>query len=215
MTEEEQESLSRESVKAARGATRKVNPAEALGEAARRQKRNLLAWSGLAILAQHYHLSIKTVPYFNVELPPGSTGAAAAIIAVPLIYSLIAFMVYAAADLTTWRAGASGDFMQSQWNMVERLGTILWAIQAHVDPTHRNPNLPLADSVRVIEQANREAIPVLKGMQQIRVSMEAVSRLKAWTAFGWELALTLLIAFWAFIVVAPALTLEIATWLRP
>lgn len=195
MTEEEQESLSRQSVKAARGARRKGNLAEELGEAARAQKRNLLACSGSALLAKHYSLAIKAVSCFNVDLPPGSTGAAAASIAGPPIQSMIAFMIYAAVQLTTWRAGALGNIMQTPWNTVERHSTVLGAIQAHVDPAGRDPKLPLADSVRLIEQANREANLFLKGMRHTRESIEAVSRLKAWTAYGWKLAIMPVIAF--------------------
>src|SRR5438067_12674045 len=103
MVDESHKQYDKNDARDARASAARVNLSEALGESAQKQKRNLLAWSAIAFLVDFYNVDLKHVPWLDVEIPAGRTSAAIAIVALPLLYTFFGFLLYALADLRTWR----------------------------------------------------------------------------------------------------------------
>ena len=58
----------------------------------------MFAWAGAAFLVAAYNVQIKHIPWIDADISPDSPIAAAVIVAVPLAYSFVGFLLYAIAQ---------------------------------------------------------------------------------------------------------------------
>jgi hypothetical protein len=179
--------------KEARSSTAKVNLSEALGETAQKQKRNLLAWSGVAFLVDFYNVHINRIPWVDVDIPTGSPSAAVAIVAAPLLYSFLGFVLYAYVDLKRWRISAEQNWLLPQSNVLFRLADNSNAILGQLDDTIRPKHVSAEQSREVIDRAVLEAVHSLDTLRSLRRDAVRLTWLNCFIAYGWEFMLPFVI----------------------
>jgi hypothetical protein len=184
--------------------TRRVNLSEALKENAHKQKRNMLAWAGAAFLVAAYNVHINHIPWIDADISPDSPIAAAVIVAVPLLYSFVGFLLYAIADLRMWRISAEQNWQSPQYNLLFRLQANTHAILSQLDDTQRPAHVVPEQSRKVIEGALEEAkhaVQTLNSLRQSAVTLTALNRL---IAYGWEFLLPVIVGLVALYFSLPA-----------
>lgn len=180
-------------VKRAMEAAERINVAEALGDASHKQKRNLVSWAAVAILVRYYDIHLTKIPWIEADIPAGASDAAIVIVAAPLLYSFIGFLLYALADLVRWRFEDNMSFFRPTWEIFFRLSENIWAVRGQVDPTYRQANMDPEQRSKVIEDALTNAKFGIDGLQSLQRQGERLTKLKRLTVYGWEFAVPLIL----------------------
>jgi hypothetical protein len=188
-----------QSVKEAMDAAGRINVAEALGDAAHKQKRNLVSWAAVALLVRYYNIHLTKIPWIDADIPVGASDAAIVIVAVPLLYSFIGFLLYGVADLMRWRFDDNRSFFGPTWQIFFRLTDNIWTVRTQVDPVYREANMDPEQRSKVIEQALANAKFGIDGLMSLQQQGERLTRWKRITVYGWEFAVPLamgMLALW-------------------
>lgn len=190
--------------KAALLSTRTVNLSEALKENAHKQKRNVLAWAGAAFLVAAYNVQITHIPWIDADISPDSPIAAAVIVAVPLAYSFVGFLLYAIADLRIWRISADQNWQLPQYNLLFRLRGNIEAILSQLDDALRPPHVTSEQSRKIIGDALEEAKHAVATLNSLRLSAMRLTVLNRVIAYGWEFILPVIVGLVALCLTLPS-----------
>ena len=199
-----------QSVKEAMEAAGRINVAEALGEASHKQKRNLVSWAGVALLVRYYDIHLTKIPWIEADIPAGASDAAIVIVAVPLLYSFVGFLLYALADLTRWRFEDNHRFLEPTWQIFFRLTENIWAVRTQVDPIYKQATMTPEQRSKVIEDALTKAQFGINGLQSLQHQGERLTRWKRFTVYGWEFAVPLILGSLALWLAIPPFARQIA-----
>jgi len=201
--------LSRERSDAELEAAKPINLSEALGDAAHKQKRNLVSWAAVAILVRYYHIDLTKIPWIDADIPTDASKAAIVVVAAPLLYSLIGFLIYAIGDIKKWRFDDDWKYLEPTWQIFYRLEHSIAAIKSQLHPIYRQAKLSPEQRNAVIEDALAK---VTEGKQSLTVLQHNGQRLTWWkriTVYGWELAVPLFLGVVALFLALPALVSEL------
>jgi hypothetical protein len=190
---EDYEVHDRLSVKAAMDAAGQINVSDALGDAAQKQKRNLVAWAAVALLANYYNIHLTKIPWIDADIPPGASDAGIVIVAAPLLYSFVGFLVYAIGDIKRWRFNDNHAFFEPAWQIFFRLDQNIWGVRSHVDPEFRQANMDPESRSKIIESALTKANHGVESLQSLQNQGERLTRWKRLTVYGWEIGVPLVL----------------------
>lgn len=169
-------------------AIRGFSLSDALGEHARKLKRNLMVWSGLAVLVTYYSMKLTRVPWFDIELPKGEIDITPLLVFIPLAYSLVSFIVQAWADISLWQTRLDLQVFRGSFNVLHRLNQFLHTIIASTQqrPTKLFDWENVALRIKAASKASEMASDAFcKTVGRAR----RTTRLNALMGYLWEFAL--------------------------
>lgn len=208
------EKYTAQSVKDSIEAAGKINVSEALSEAAQKQKRNLVAWAGVALLVKYYNIHLTKIPWIDAQIPHGASDAAVMIVALPLAYSFFGFLVYAVGDIIRWRFDHKRNFFGPAWDIHFRLTENIWAVRTQTAPNYGQATTNPEQRSKVIEDALESAAFGIEGMRSLQKQGERLTRWKAFTVYVWECAVPLLLGVVALCFAIPPVVKELARLAR-
>jgi hypothetical protein len=199
-------------VEAARATAAAVNSAEVLTDTGQKQKRNLLAWAGIAIVLGFYGVPLTQVPWLCLDIPANRQSAAVAVVAAPLIYTFAGFVLYVLSDLKRWRLKADTDFLRVESNTLYRLDANIWRVLSQLDNSVRPAHGTVEQSETIVREALQEAKESMETVRAVRAAAVHLKWLHVFIAYGWELILPGVIGVFALWLSLPPFLHTVAHW---
>jgi hypothetical protein len=146
-----------------------------------------LAWAGIAIVLGFYNITLTHVPWLCVDIPADRQTAAVAIVAAPLAYTFVGFVLYVLSDMKRWRLKTSADFLGNEGRTLFRLNNNCASILGQLVDVVRPPRVTIERSEEVVREALREAEAAMATLRSIRAAATHLRWLQLAIAYGWEL----------------------------
>jgi hypothetical protein len=176
-----------------------VNFADALGDTSVRTRRWLLLFSVLGIILAAYSVNLKQIPWLDIPSPDNPGDLFPTIILVAVVYHLIAFALYATADVVKWHVTADSSVFSFRSQMVFRLDE---HVRQLADQLAKMPNMAQSPEMALRESldgARAVADDSIRHYRSFYVQSRVAYRIKVIAVWCWELALPIclgLLASW-------------------
>jgi hypothetical protein len=191
---------------------------DALGEHARRLKRNLMVWSGLSFVVVYYNVRLDRIPWVDVAIPPERSELTPLLVFVPTVYALVSFIVQAQADIGAWRVNFEQQMLRGEFNVLHRMNHFLnemWQLMERKHSMLRDHQM----ATQRIRQLAGVAELAGKTFGDSVARGRRVTRWRVFAAYFWESALPVLVGVAAVAFATPSawrsFTALLSTWEVP